>query len=851
MNGSSSPPTEKYIDTIDPDDPEYQRRMMRPADVREDVKHMEDRSRVSLILNSEAFRKELEEIVDEQIKSGPHPASLLALQQISDLLLPRNHMGRARQTSGPVIPISDIHGTDTIHYCKGEKLLRCKVASCYRLIEMKGWSQGIYNHISARINQEQEHFLINPFGLLYPEVTASSLVKVDMQGEVVDQGTTTLGINKAGFTLHSAIHQARPDIRCIIHLHTPQAIAVSVMKCGFLPLSQEAVLCGEVSYHDYQGIVCDPNERDALQRNLGPINKVMFLRNHGVVACGSTAEEAFNYATCVMAACESQVKAVSAGIDNLVLVDSEVRKKTFMVGSQGGGGVDTGGKKWRPGELEFEAEMRQLDNSGYRTGYVYRQPILKQEIKRDRSNDVAEPPASSNLSHMFDGDYENSKYMSPYKVAIERQKQHYKAGWLNSPNNYIKQEMEETGTANPKKITKWVQEDEDSPKRSAMSMKLENPNQFAPLGDNPKEFKQRQKQIRKDYYEEKVSAGPQSRVLEGITWEEAQKLKAEGKLDGSLSQVGDSVIVIGAASKGIIQRDQQHNAQVYKSQYQANPFESMTEDEIERYKIEVQGGHVAGETEESIEPGPDGKLISTDERMQTIQQQQKTSQSSLTETRPAEEVHTAGSVSGQSGTKVTGDLTSKSAEDDDDDVFLSNSSPTSPLPSTSTVSSPHKKRMSKETNIDDILDPYVPPNNMHSTDDKYQARRRPKSGAWKETAIDDAYVPPSQSLEPASPTSPAPITLQRSESTREPPKSPEHRKLNGDEKPSSPAKSDTLKSTDSASGGETLEDRSSKEGSPTKEHPSPSKDKQKQKKKKFRMPSFGKAKNKESKESAI
>ncbi|XP_033756955.1 alpha-adducin-like isoform X5 [Pecten maximus] len=850
-NGPSSPPSGKYIDTIDPDDPEYQKRMMRPADVREDVKHMEDRSRVSLILNSEAFRKELEEIVDEQIKSGPHPASLLALQQISDLLLPRNHMGRARQSSGPVIPISDIHGTDTIQYCKGEKLLRCKVASCYRLIEMKGWSQGIYNHISARINQEQEHFLINPFGLLYSEITASSLVKVDMQGEIVDQGTTTLGINKSGFTLHSAIHQARPDIRCIIHLHTPEAVAVSVMKCGFLPLSQEAAICGDVSYHDYQGILCDQSERDSLQRNLGPINKVMFLRNHGVVACGATTEEAFHFASNVMMACESQVKAVPVGMDNLVLIDSEVRKKTYMLGNQGGGGVDTGGKKWRPGEIEFEAQMRQLDNVGYRTGYVYKQPILKQEIRRDRANDVAEPPASSNLAFMYDGDYENSKYMSPYKVAIERQKQHYKAGWLNSPNNYIKQEMEETGTSNPKKITKWVQEDEDSPKRAAMSMKVENPNQFAPLGDNPKEFKQRQKQIRKDYYEDKVSAGPQSRVLEGMTWEEAQKLKAEGKLDGSLSQVGDSVIVIGAASKGIIQRDQQHNVQVYKSQYQANPFESMTEDEIERYKIEVQGGHVgSGEPEDTIEPGPDGKLISTDERMQTIQQQQKSSQSSLTETRPAEEVHTAGSVSGQSGAKVTGELTTSSKsqvmEDDDDDVFLNDPSPTSPLPNT-TVSAPRKKRMSKETNIDDILDPYVPPSNMHSTDDKYQ--------------------------EPASPTSPAPIVLQRSESTREPPKSPEliqeltksnfgrskserkakgkDRKLNGDEKPSSPAKSDTLKSTDSASGGETLEDRSSKEGSPTKEHPSPSKDKQKQKKKKFRMPSFGKAKNKESKESAI
>ncbi|XP_060072955.1 alpha-adducin-like isoform X2 [Ylistrum balloti] len=746
-NGPSSPPSGKYIDTIDPDDPEYQRRMMRPADVREDVKHMEDRSRVSLILNSEAFRKELEEIVDEQIKSGPHPASLLALQQISDLLLPRNHIGRARQSLGPVIPISDIHGTDTINYCKGEKLLRCKVASCYRLIEMKGWTHGIFNHISARINQELEHFLINPFGLLYSEVTASSLVKVDMQGEVVDQGTTTLGINKAGFTLHSAIHQARPDIRCIIHLHTPQAVAVSVMKCGLLPLSQESVICGDVSYHDYNGILIDQNDRDALQRNLGPINKVMFLRNHGVVACGVTTEEAFHFAFNVMSACEAQMNAMAAGIDNLVLIDPEVRKKAFMIANQGGGGVDTGGKKWRQGELEFEAQMRQLDNVGYRTGYVYRQPILKQEIRRDRANDVAEPPASSNLAHMFEGDYENSKYMSPYKVAIEKQKQHYKAGWLNSPNNYVKQEMEETGTSNPKKITKWVQEDEDSPKRAAMSMRLDNPNQFAPLGDNPKEFKQRQKQIRKDYYEEKVNAGPQSRVLEGMTWEEAQKLK-----DGSLSQVGDSVIVIGAASKGIIQRDQQHNVQVYKSQYQANPFESMTEDEIERYKIEVQGGHVdSGEPEETIEPGPDGKLISTDERMQTIQQQQKMSQSSLTETRPAEE-----------------------------------------------VSAPRKKRMSKETNIDDILDPYVPPNHMYSTDDKYQDR-----------------------------------------------------KLNGDEKPSSPAKSDTLKSTDSASGGETLEDRSSKEGSPTKEHPSPSKDKQKQKKKKFRMPSFGKAKNKESKESAI
>lgn len=709
MNGPSSG---KYIDTIDPDDPEYVKEMRRPAEVKEDVRQMHDRSRVSLILNSEAFRRELEEVVEEQIKSGPHPASLLALQQITDLLLPhsKGQTGLISRGTAPVIPINDIKGTEGLGYSKGEKLLRCKLSACYRLVDLHGWGHGIYNHISVRINQEQEHFLINPFGLTYGEITASSLVKVDMQGDVIEKGTTTLGINRAGFTLHSAIHQARPDLKCVIHLHTPAAVAVSTLKCGFLPMSQEALICGEVSYHEYNGILVDQEERDALQRHLGPNNKIMFLRNHGVVACGTTVEEAWHYAFNIMAACESQIKALPAGLDNIILVDDEVRRKTYAVGSQGGGGVDTSGKKWKTGELEFEALMRQLDNAGYRTGFVYRQPIIKSEIKRERCNDDVEiPPASSSFTYVFDGDYEHSKYMSPIKVAIERQKQHYKAGWLNSPNTYVKKEVEETGTTNPKKITKWIQE--GSPSNSGTSVKLENPNQFAPQGADPHEFKKKQKNIRKDYYEDKVTAGPQSRVLEGLTWEEAQQLQ-----DGTLSMAGDSVIVIGAASKGIIQRDQQHNVQVYKSQYQANPFENMTQDEIDRYKVEVEkkakGEPVSTPTEDSLEPGPDGKLISTEERMQIIQQQQQ-----------------------------------------------------------------------PETTPDKVV----------------------------------------------------PV---------------EDHKINGDEKTGSPSKSDTLKSTDSASGGETLEDRSSKEGSPTKEAPSPTKDKKK-KKNKFRMPSFSKSKKKESKESTI
>ncbi|XP_056004257.1 alpha-adducin-like isoform X15 [Ostrea edulis] len=753
MNG---PSTGKYIDTIDPDDPEYLKQMRRPAEVKEDVRQMNDRSRVSVILNSEAFRRELEEVVEEHIKSGPHPASLLALQQITDLLLPhsRGQSGLVGRGASPVIPINDIKGTEGLGYSKGEKLLRCKLAACYRLVDLCGWGHGIYNHISVRINQEQEHFLINPFGLTYGEVTASSLVKVDMRGDVIEKGTTTLGINKAGFTLHSAIHQARPDLKCVIHLHTPSAVAVSTLKCGFLPMSQESLICGEVSYHEYNGILVDQEERDSLQRHLGPNNKIMFLRNHGVVACGTTIEEAYHYAFNVMAACESQIKALPAGLDNIILVDDEVRQKTFAVGSQGGGGVDTSGRKWKPGELEFEALMRQLDNAGFRTGFVYRQPIIKAESKRERSNDDVEiPPASSSFTYVFDGDYEHSKYMSPIKVAIERQKQHYKAGWLNSPNTYVKKELEETGTTNPKKITKWVQD--GSPSNSGTPIKVDNPNQFAPQGEDPKEFKKKQKDIRKDYYEDKVTAGPQSRVLEGLTWEEAQKLQAEGKLaggyeDGTLSMAGDSVIVIGAASKGIIQRDQQHNVQVYKSQYQANPFENMTQDEIERYRVEVErkskGEPEEAPTEESLEPGPDGKLISTEERMQIIQQQQ------VPETTPEK----------TAAVEVTRNKR------------YSQSS----------------RGSSRETNVDDILNSYGSPSNNKD------------------------------------------------------------HKINGDEKTGSPSKSDTLKSTDSASGGETLEDHSSKEGSPTKDIPSPTKDKKK-KKNKFRMPSFSKSKKKESKESTI
>ncbi|XP_053407849.1 gamma-adducin-like isoform X11 [Mercenaria mercenaria] len=782
MNGPSSP-TGKYIDTIDPDDPEYQKYLRRPAEVKEDIRQMSDRSRVSLILNSEAFRRELEEIVDEQLRQGNAPASLLALQQISNLLLPNHKFSQGVLGSGttPVIPVSDIKGTEAMSYTKQEKALRCKLASCYRLVDNNGWTHSIYNHITARISQDQEHFLINPFGMNYSEITASSLVKVDIRGEVLDPGSTTLGINQAGFNLHSAIHQFRPDIKCIIHLHLPSVVAVSGMKCGFLPLSQESLICGEVSYHDYNGILVDPSERETLQRNLGPINKVMVLRNHGIVACGSSIEEAYHYAFNVVNACNSQIQAIPAGVDNLILVSQEIKQKTFTTANQGGGGVDSSGKKWKIGELEFEAQMRLMDNAGYRTGYSYKHPNIKRESRRERSNaEVEVPPASSSFTYVFDGDVEHSKYMSPIKAAMERQKQQHKVGWLNSPNVYVKQEMDEIGTQNPKKITKmgiakWVKDEAEdgSPKRTSTPIKVENPNQFAPQGSDPKEFKQKQKQIKKDYYEERINAGPQSKILEGMTWEEAEKMKqaeANGH-DGSLSATGDSVIVIGAASKGIIQRDQQHNVQVYHSQYAANPFETMSEDEIERYKWEVEHREQDGLAtvhEEQLEPGPEGKLISTEERLQQIQQK-------VEESAPTVEV----SEEESNKRNTRGSVASNS------DASSAASPPTSPTSPTAQV-------------IDEL---------KAKNFDRSKSERKAKNKKEKAMNGDDDQM-------------------------------------------RSPAKSDTLRSTDSASGGETLEERSSKEGSPTKEHPSPTKEKKK--KKKFRMPSFSKTKkNKESKESSI
>merc|ERR1711936_216897 len=234
---------------------------MRPVDIEQDMREMDRRKRVEAIMSSKLFREELERVVSDSIKdSGADGVTKLLSNMMN---VKQSNGGGATAISGAgislgsVIPINDIRGLEGMSYTKNEKLLRCKLAAVYRLVDMYGWTQSIYNHISVRVSQDTEHFLINPFGMLYNEITASSLVKVDMQGHVVEAGTTNFGVNVAGFMLHAAIHSARPDLKCILHLHTPNIVAVSTMKQGLLYLSQESCLIGDVSYHNYTGIVTD------------------------------------------------------------------------------------------------------------------------------------------------------------------------------------------------------------------------------------------------------------------------------------------------------------------------------------------------------------------------------------------------------------------------------------------------------------------------------------------------------------------------------------------------------------------------------------------------------------------
>jgi ribulose-5-phosphate 4-epimerase/fuculose-1-phosphate aldolase len=203
--------------------------------------------------------------------------------------------------------------------------IRCDLAALYRLIANLRMTDLIYTHISARLPGPEHHFLINPYGVLFHRITASSLVKIDLDGNVVGRNDgQSRNVNAAGFTIHSAIHMARPDLMCVVHTHTAAGIAVSAQKHGLLPLSQHAMkFYGQIGYHGYEGIAFDLSERERLVRDLGS-HKAMILRNHGLLACGRTIPEAFHEIYYLERACQAQVAALSGGAE-LVLPPEEVR----------------------------------------------------------------------------------------------------------------------------------------------------------------------------------------------------------------------------------------------------------------------------------------------------------------------------------------------------------------------------------------------------------------------------------------------------------------------------------------------------------------------------------------------
>lgn len=193
---------------------------------------------------------------------------------------------------------------------------RVDLAACYRLIAMHGWDDVVFTHVSAKI-PGTEHFLINPYGLMFEEMTASNLVKIDLQGNKLMD--SPYEINPAGFTIHSAVHDVRHDAGCVLHTHTPAGVGVSCQRDGILPISQQAlfVLCS-LAYHDYEGVALNEEEKVRLQADLGSANNLV-LRNHGLLTCGKTISDAFLTMYTLQRCCEIQVAAQAGGSELLTI----------------------------------------------------------------------------------------------------------------------------------------------------------------------------------------------------------------------------------------------------------------------------------------------------------------------------------------------------------------------------------------------------------------------------------------------------------------------------------------------------------------------------------------------------
>ena len=232
--------------------------------------------------------------------------------------------------------------------------VRCDLAAAYQLAAVFGWTDLIFTHFTARV-PGSHHMLINPYGLMFDEITASTLVKIDADGQVVDD-PTGLGVNHAGFVIHGCVHAARPEVTCVIHTHTRAGVAVSAQRHGLLPLSQHALRTyGMLTYHDYEGIALELDERTRLAADLGVESQAMILRNHGLLTLGASVSEAFELMYYLNAACQIQVDALAGGRDQVLEIPEAVARRGFRQ-FQGPGGAEVN-KGW-------DALQRLLERKG-------------------------------------------------------------------------------------------------------------------------------------------------------------------------------------------------------------------------------------------------------------------------------------------------------------------------------------------------------------------------------------------------------------------------------------------------------------------------------------------------------
>jgi ribulose-5-phosphate 4-epimerase/fuculose-1-phosphate aldolase len=247
--------------------------------------------------------------------------------------------------------MTDLHMDVRSSVSEVEWQTRVDLAACYRLMPLFGMSDLIYNHITASIPGTDGHLLINPYGAMYEEITASSLITIDLAGNVVFNPNRDYGINAAGYVIHSAVHAARRDVHCVIHTHTRAGMALSALKCGLLPLTQTAMRFGTVAYHDYESVAIDLDEQERMVRDLGG-NEVMVLRNHGLLAVGADIAQAFNTMYWLEMACRAQVDAMACNTE-LNLPPQAVIEKTAHLYKPG---------TRRPyGVMEWPAMLRYLD----------------------------------------------------------------------------------------------------------------------------------------------------------------------------------------------------------------------------------------------------------------------------------------------------------------------------------------------------------------------------------------------------------------------------------------------------------------------------------------------------------